>query len=436
MLRRQTNGSISYTEILAIFEARFGTGSSDGTRKKWQEVSLNHPGKLSVAQFREFGVNFRHNAMDVKDITPPEMRRVLMSKLPEIVLKWVVEHEYKFTRERPVVQMTTTPGMTESECRESLAKICGELPLKVVCKGNGVYQAQFHGEAPTRVLLRHHGEPLPRGGGRVQVRMLEKLLSADDIFEFVEQRLSIREKADAFQSIRRENNPRLPRSVREAQILGKEKIVRISTENSEGEDELGDGKFSDEGKHSDAHESPKKSKLSNAHTEKKRPHTPPTPPSGNKHQSVSPANANGGNTGESGNANAQNGNWKQGNSQPYYSNQNWGNNSQGWKGGGWQNSQQNYYNPGKSGNKGGKGKGNNQWQSGSGYSAGGRGGYYSQGPWNPTSSAPYANHGKGESSYHSSNYKGGKSGNGGKGAQGKGKGENGNGAEVPKPQDK
>ena len=56
------------------------------------------------------------------------------------------------------------------------------------------------------------------------MRMLEKLLSADEIIEFVEQRLSIREKADAFQSIRRENNPRLPRSVREAQIWGRKKL--------------------------------------------------------------------------------------------------------------------------------------------------------------------------------------------------------------------
>ena len=103
-------------------------------------MSLSHPGKLTLAQFREFSVNFRLNAMDVKDATPAEMRRVLISKLPEFMVKWIVEHEYKYTRERPVVQIITMAGMTEADFAQIMRRDAGEAPLKVVCKGGGIYK--------------------------------------------------------------------------------------------------------------------------------------------------------------------------------------------------------------------------------------------------------------------------------------------------------
>lgn len=80
LMRKKNGGTLTYAQVMAKFEERYASGGTGKMRRKWQEITLPTSGKVSAKQFREFQVNFLATAEDIKDITPQEVRRLLMQK--------------------------------------------------------------------------------------------------------------------------------------------------------------------------------------------------------------------------------------------------------------------------------------------------------------------------------------------------------------------
>ena len=102
LMRKANRGSLTYAQVVAKFEQRYGSGGANKLRKKWLEVLLPTSGKITTRQLREFQVNFLACAEEVKDTNPQEISRVLLTKLPPFMRSWVVEREQKKSGTTPL----------------------------------------------------------------------------------------------------------------------------------------------------------------------------------------------------------------------------------------------------------------------------------------------------------------------------------------------
>ena len=138
LMRKAKRGLISYSEVIAKFEARYGSGGTQKLRKKWSEVSMATTGKITTRQLREFQVNFLACADEVKDATPQEMRRMAMQKLPPFMKGWIIDAEQKKEREKPLVQISLVEGLSAEDLAATTFGFVGERPVKVRPQGGNL----------------------------------------------------------------------------------------------------------------------------------------------------------------------------------------------------------------------------------------------------------------------------------------------------------
>ena len=183
LMRKSQGGVLTYPEVIAKFEARYGSGGTSKLRKKWLEVTIPTAGKITTRQLREFQVNFLACADDVRDATPQEVRRQLMLKLPPYMKAWVVEMEQKKEREKPIVQLTFADGLTETDVRLTVQNLTGVAPDRVAIMGRGVYRVLFHEKEAAKKLLALHMRELREHPRPLILQSVEQTLSTLEIFE-------------------------------------------------------------------------------------------------------------------------------------------------------------------------------------------------------------------------------------------------------------
>ena len=212
-MRKQKGDKLTYTEVMAKFEARYGGGGSSVMRRKWQEVAFQTVGKHTSAQLREFQVNFLSCAQDVHDATPSEAHRLLLQKLPQFMTAWVVEREAKMDREKPSFEISLQGTYTENDIKASLRGITGSNRSKVAISGLGSYRVQFDRGEVADKMLACHGRVLSGNAGVFRVHRVENQMALLDIFEFLHNRLVEKEKVDIYQQ-GKDRPPRLYRDTR------------------------------------------------------------------------------------------------------------------------------------------------------------------------------------------------------------------------------
>ena len=200
LMRKYGGGVLRFAEVLAKFEARYGSGGDSKMRKKWSEVSLPTAGKISTRQLREFQFNFLACAMEVKDASVHEVRRLVMQKIPPYMRNWVVEREQKNERQKPMFQLLGPEGMSSEVAKESLQALIQEPIIAAEALGNGVYRVQLNSEQAGKKLLALHMRNLEGTSRPFQVSLLEQHLPILELFELLHQKISNKEKADAYQN--------------------------------------------------------------------------------------------------------------------------------------------------------------------------------------------------------------------------------------------
>jgi len=196
LMKKSQGGVLTYPEVVAKFEARYGCGGTSKLRKKWLEVTMPTAGKITTRQLREFQVNFLACADEVRDATPQEVRRQLMLKIPPFMKTWVVEMEQKREREKPIVQITFVDGLSEIEIKNLVQGLIGESPEKIANLGRGIYRAQLHNKEAAKRLLALHMRELREFPKPLILQHVEQTLTTLEIFEVLTEKLTGRERVD------------------------------------------------------------------------------------------------------------------------------------------------------------------------------------------------------------------------------------------------
>ena len=156
LMRKKNGGNLTFAEVIAKFENRYGMGGSGKLRKKWQEISLPTSGKVTSRQLREFQVNFLACADDIKDLVPSEVRRMVLQKLPPFMGSWVIESERRLERENPIVQVHLKDGLREADILHAIKLLVGEAPTAVVDLGRGTFRLKFATLVAAKKMLGMH----------------------------------------------------------------------------------------------------------------------------------------------------------------------------------------------------------------------------------------------------------------------------------------
>ena len=204
LMRKAKRGNLTYHEVIAKFEARYGTGGTPKLRKKWSEVSMATAGKITTKQLREFQVNFLACAEEVKDATPQEVRRMAMQKLPPFMKNWVIEAEQKKEREHPLVQITLVEGLNEAELGENVRILTGERPTKVRILGGGVYHVEFSNLSAAKKMMSFHMREFEGCPRPLLVSILEQPLPTLELFEVLNEKLAGKERAEMYNTTERQ----------------------------------------------------------------------------------------------------------------------------------------------------------------------------------------------------------------------------------------
>lgn len=204
----------SYIEFRSYLEGKFGRAQSDMARKKWMQVEIaRHMGKMTCQMVEEFRVNFKLALSQVPDITPSEISRVLMEKLPNFAKRWVAEAEAKKMRHQPILEVALDANMASGDVASSIETWIGVAPHRVEVRGGSVYLVHFRDEKVSNKLLEFNGRVLNTSKNRVRVRVVEQRMGMDDIFYEVITQMEIQEKTSALQK----NAPSQDAYIRKAQ---------------------------------------------------------------------------------------------------------------------------------------------------------------------------------------------------------------------------
>ena len=198
LMRKQSGGTLTFAQVAAKFEARYGSSASNKMRKKWHEITLPTAGKITTKQFREFQINFLACADDVKDCTPQETRRLLLLKIPPFMKNWVVDFEQKMDMDSPIIQVVTKEGISPDAMARVISAWVGETPKKVIILGRGVYHAHMATYESAKKLLGFHMHEVHDFPKPLEITHIEHTLTSLKIFELLDRKLAAKEKVDSY----------------------------------------------------------------------------------------------------------------------------------------------------------------------------------------------------------------------------------------------
>ena len=198
LMRKRSGGTLTFAQVAAKFEARYGSSASNKMRKKWQEISLPTAGKITTKHLREFQVSFLASADDVKDCTPQETRRLLLLKIPPFMKNWVVDYEQKMDLESPIIQMVTKDGLTPDDMARVITAWFGETPKKVTVLGRGTYHIHMGTHESAKKMLGLHMHEIQGFPRPLEVTHVEHALTSLQIFELLDRKLAAKEKVDSY----------------------------------------------------------------------------------------------------------------------------------------------------------------------------------------------------------------------------------------------
>ena len=188
--------------VFAMLKARYGPNRHLGARKRWAEVTLSNTGKVTGADWHDFWVRFCRAAFGVKDTTPEETARLLMSRVPAFISTWVIEEQEKISWKNPTLLVSTIAGLPTQAVMDTFQALVGEAPKEVSEKSAGQYLLTFRNRTAAERALLLDGRKIAGANRTIGVEMVDKTLSAEEIFELVSRKLAVNDKKDMFHSLR------------------------------------------------------------------------------------------------------------------------------------------------------------------------------------------------------------------------------------------
>ena len=191
---------LTFNEIFAKLQDKYSKDQSFGARKRWEEICLMNPGKITSRDWEDFEANFLTAWHGVKDTTEEEARRMLLQKLPGFITRWITEEEERKILSKPTVKMNVPGDTHEVGVAESVLKLTGKKPTKVSKINEGEYEIIFQDIADCEKLKAFNGKCFKNSQILVKVTQIEPVLTVHEIFLLINHKLTLRDRQDYLQT--------------------------------------------------------------------------------------------------------------------------------------------------------------------------------------------------------------------------------------------
>jgi len=209
---KDSDTGTTYQAFYAKMEDRYGQHRDRGTRQKWNDVYVSTTGKISPRDWEAFRLRFRMAQKEVFDATEEEAYRLFMNKLPQFMLTWIAEKEYKLNEQNPVVLMNAIPNLDEEAVKRTVQKFVGKAPISVEISGPAVYKIKFGDQKSAQKLVEMHGRVIKGLPDKLKVKRLNRTCTVDELFDLCLRKLKVQE--DTSLRAQMQNGTRKPKGIR------------------------------------------------------------------------------------------------------------------------------------------------------------------------------------------------------------------------------
>ena len=197
--RQNTRNAYTFAQMKTFLDQRFGDDITEATRRKWEQIDLPKSGKILSMDFLGFETEFRAARARVKDATDTEARRLLISKLPPSLSKYIFDEEEKRNTYNPQLEVVGIPGMVNDGISATILASTKVSPKKVEHQGGGTFLVTVRSLLERDQVLELHGRVVARTGRSFSVKSVRKELSYEEVFTLLRTKLATRERTDALQ---------------------------------------------------------------------------------------------------------------------------------------------------------------------------------------------------------------------------------------------
>ncbi len=202
----------TYQAFYAKMEDRYGVHRDRGTRQKWQDISIHTEGKISPREWESFRVRFQMAQKEVNDATEEEAYRMFMNKIPQFMITWISEKEYKLNEQNPVILMSAIPNLPLEAVKKTIQKFVGKAPISVDAAGPAVYKIKFGDAETAQRMVEMHGRVIKGSPDKLRVKRVSRTCTVHELFELCLRKLKVQE--DTSLRAQMQEGARKPKRVR------------------------------------------------------------------------------------------------------------------------------------------------------------------------------------------------------------------------------
>jgi hypothetical protein len=189
---------VTFGEYWAKLEGIYGRDDGLTARGRWKACRLHNPGKLTVADWRQYEINFKTLWADVIDATENEAYELLISTMPPNFRTNIFEEEQRKFGHKTLVKVCNIGELTGEEAKFYFKAFLGIECPKVEKTGDSQYLATFDSREQANKLLAYHGRrtegtPLP-----IVVQVLDQHLKVVEVFDSISSKLASRDRSETW----------------------------------------------------------------------------------------------------------------------------------------------------------------------------------------------------------------------------------------------
>ena len=193
-LPEKSSGAVAFEHVFTYFEQKYGQRKGMGIRAAWKALKMPTQGKLTLAQFRRFRLEFMQVWQQLPEVSESEAYRHLNDRL----LPFMMDKVYKKEKDknRNSKKLIVHPGMpvSEDDFKESVKGWVGVAPVEVAELEGGEFECTMGSDELVQALLMINQRRINGTPHKIKVRKAEVLLTVIEFFNLIEELMVDREE--------------------------------------------------------------------------------------------------------------------------------------------------------------------------------------------------------------------------------------------------
>ena len=201
---------LGFTTVFAWLKAHYGSFPSLAARKIWHEIFLQTSNRMKPFEWREFWTRFSLARVNVKDSTEEEAYRLLLSRIPHFIIKWVIEEQRNRSSKKCQVRLQAIANLTSIELVGAIEGLIRVTPRETKSIGNGEYLIDFDSLESAQKLLMLSGRTIVGHQKPLTAELVEYRMTPEEIDSFVYNKLCTLEEVNEAVGMFKDFSPALP----------------------------------------------------------------------------------------------------------------------------------------------------------------------------------------------------------------------------------